>query len=241
MKTNITLRISRTQYREFAETTKSIGLALNLSSFKNMKKSWGSYSPWALLICKDARENEPAWEERSLITLAASINSEKLRSNGARRIELDWGALEDHEIYPFILWHEIGHRIDNFSIIEIMTMTDREESERCRSLVYYTNELLADRYAWNHIRPGEPIPLGESGKRYQEKAAEALSYLERHAIRNPPCKSPLTAGQYFDVPEYMLNGMERAAFIGPNVNKTLVTQIAARHRKRISEGRAPLY
>ncbi|WDH52437.1 hypothetical protein PUP75_26460 [Pseudomonas chlororaphis] len=241
MKTSTLLRITRVQYREFAETTKSIGMALNLSSFKRMEKSWGTYSPWALLVCNDVRENEPSWKERSLITLAASINSEQLRSNGARRIELDWGVLEDHEIYPFILWHEIGHRVDNFSIIEIMLMNDLEVRDRCHSFIRSTNELLADRYAWNHIRPGEPIPLSEIGKRHQETAAEALAYLNKRALRNSPCKCPLAAGQYFDVPEYMLDGAQRAAFIGPDVSRSLVANITARHKKRITEGKRPLY
>ncbi|MCY1536740.1 hypothetical protein D9M68_722100 [compost metagenome] len=61
MKTDTTLRITRTQYREFAEATKSVGMALNLSSFKRMEGCWGSYSPWALLVCRDARADEPEW------------------------------------------------------------------------------------------------------------------------------------------------------------------------------------
>ena len=46
MKTDTTIRITQSQYREFAETTKSAaGMALNLSSFKRMGNCWGVVCP----------------------------------------------------------------------------------------------------------------------------------------------------------------------------------------------------
>ncbi|WP_313290258.1 hypothetical protein [Stutzerimonas nitrititolerans] len=240
MKTDTTIRITRTQYRVFAEATKSVGLALNLSSFKRMENCWGGYSPWTLLVCGDARKDEPEWQERALITLAASINTTRLRSCGAGRPELDWSALEDHEIYPFVVWHEIGHRVDNFDHW-LIGIKDVEILTECCRRISFVNELLADRYAWSQVRPGESIPLSENGKRLQERAAESLTYLEKHAPRLPfPCRS-LAAGQYLDVPEYMLDGHQRAAFIGPEVSRKLVQQRAGYHRKRIAEGYRTLY
>lgn len=238
MKTDTTLRITRAEYRVFSETTKSAGMALNLSSFKRMKNCWGSYSPWALLVCRDARRDEPEWHERALITLATAINTATLRSCGAGRPEVDWSVLEDHEIYPFIVWHEIGHRVDNFDIWRIKEM---ETFDECRRRIGFVNELLADRYAWNKIRPGEAIPWSEHGKHMQERAQESMTYLEKHASRRPSTLHPLAAGQYLDVPEYMLDGHHRAAFIGPEVSHKLVRKTAESLRKRIDEGYAPLY
>lgn len=242
MKTDTTLRITRTQYRVFAEKTKSVGLALNLSSFKRMGNCWGGYSPWALLVCSDARKDEPEWQEHALITLAASINTAHLRSCGPGRPELDWSFLEDNEIYLFVIWHEIGHRADNFDHW-LMGIKNKEIRDECHRRIRFINELLADRYAWSKIRPGEPIPLSENGKHHQERAAESLLYLEKYAPRlNQPRKEwALSIGQYLDVPEYMLDGHHRAAFIGPKVIKKLVQQRTEYHRKRIVEGYPPLY
>lgn len=101
------LHITRKQYRGFAEITKSVaGMALNLSSFSRMGNAWGIYSSWALLTCIDATQDKPKFDEISFITIAKSININKFRTT--KRPELDWRKLEDHEIYPFVLWHEIG-------------------------------------------------------------------------------------------------------------------------------------
>lgn len=240
MKTDTTLRITRTQYRAFAEITKSIGMALNLSGFKRMKNCWGVYSRYALLVCRDVRLDEPAWHERGLITLATAINTASLRACGPGRPEVDWSVLEDHEIYPFVVWHEIGHHVDNFDQW-LFDIKDVEIQDECRRRIRFVNELLADRYAWSKIRPGEAIPMGEHGKRMQDRALESMEYLEKHAPRLSTGHYPLAAGQYLDVPEYMLDGHQRAAYIGPEVSHKLVCKTAESHRKRIDEGYAPLY
>ncbi|MCY1370191.1 hypothetical protein D9M69_572740 [compost metagenome] len=155
---------------------------------------------------------------------------------------MDWSVLEDHEIYPFVVWHEIGHRVDNFDSW-LIGIKDAEILDECRRRVCFVNELLADRYAWSQVRPGEPVPLSENGKRLQERAVESLAYLEKHAPRNrsPRKEWALSVGQYLDVPDYMLDGHHRAAFIGPEVSRKLVQQRAEYHRKRIAEGYRPLY
>ncbi|MCY1536739.1 hypothetical protein D9M68_722090 [compost metagenome] len=177
-----------------------------------------------------------------MITLAVSISTSHLRSCGLGRPELDWSVLEDHEIYPFVVWHEIGHRVDNFDSW-LIGIKDAEILDECRRRIHFVNELLADRYAWSQVRPGAPIPLSENGKRLQERATESLAYLEKHAPRNSPPRKEwaLSAGQYLDVPEYMLDGDHRAAFIGPEVSRKLVQRTAESHRKRIAEGYRPLY
>jgi len=219
-KTRRVLRLSRHEYRLLAEETKAAGLGLNLSTFKIMG-CWGAYSPWALLVCKDASTPNPRYHENSLITLAASIDAEQFRAAGANRPELDWSVLDDHEIYPFIVQHEIGHRQRNFDFFRCqLDIKNLEVKEKCRRMIRFANEVLADRYAWTRIRPGEPVPLGSYGKMMQEQVAEALAYLEQHCPMMTPCKDEwkLTPGQYCDVPDYMLATPERAAFIGPAVH-----------------------
>lgn len=224
------LRVSRREYRSLAEVTKQHGLGLTLSTFDKMR-CWGFYSGWAELVCMDAAAEDPGWDERGVVTLAATIDTEALRSAGAGRPELDWGQLEDHEIIPFIVWHEIGHCMDNFSGWDIITLQDIDIRDECRRRSRFINEVLADRYAWQHVRPGEPIPLSEYGKRQQERTAEGIAYLSEHVPPRTNCRKPrpLRPGQYCDVPDEMLATPERAAFIGPRVNRRLIEQAQQRH------------
>lgn len=223
-KTRRVLRLSRREYRALAEETKAAGMALNLSTFRIMG-CWGAYSPWALPVCKDVSKPDPGYHEHSLITLAASVDAERFRAAGATRPEVDWSVLDDSEIYPFIIQHEIGHRQHNFDVWRLQfDVKDLEIREKCRRVIGGTNEVLADRYAWDRIRPGQPLPLGDQGKKLQEQVAEALAYLGQHCPMNTTCKDEwkLTPGQYCDVPDYMLATPERAAFIGPKVHPQIL-------------------
>lgn len=240
-RTGRTLHLTRRQYRDFAQKTKAVGLGLNVSTWKRMG-CWGMYSPWALLVCKDATNPDPKWDERSLITIASAINADHLRAVGPKRPELDWSVLEDDEVYPFLVHHEIGHRVDNFDNWGIMDIKDLVVRDDCHRRITFVNEMLADRYAWNAIRPGEPIPLSENGARLQEKAAASLALLEKHAPKMNKFRiNPLDPDPYRDVPDYMLASPDRAAFLGPRVSSELVAARSAYHRQRVAEGGRPVY
>lgn len=47
MRTDNTLRITRRQYRQFAELAKLNGVGLTLDTFSNLGGIWGEYSCWA--------------------------------------------------------------------------------------------------------------------------------------------------------------------------------------------------
>lgn len=244
--TNTTLRLTRKQYREFAEITKSMGCALNLSTPTRMgarsdidTKCWGSFSPWALLVHNDVTNSNSQRHERALITLSSTINIAEFRSAG--RPELDKSYLRDDELYSYIVWHEVGHRMDNFSPFDIMRLNDTDVREQCHKYLWLVNEVLADRYAWEKIRPSESLPLSEHGKQMQEKIVPALEYMNAHMQRTGANVRPLQAGQYNDVPDYMLTSPERAAFIGPKVSRQLVERTMATHRKYAERGSRPLY
>lgn len=215
-----TIHLGRKQYRDFAEQTKTVGCGLTLSTAKALRGA-GTYSPWALLICKDTTANEYIGEERSLISLAAALNPDTVRSWGESRPELDYGKLKDNEIYPFIVAHEIGHRVSNFS------MTAQFEMERSLYLeavprMRYVNEVLADRFAWETIRPGKAIPLNQNGRMHQDRISDAIEFLDSHHIeRTLKTLRPLQAGQYYDVPDDMLTA-DKVGYIGPRVSKSLL-------------------
>ncbi len=234
MKTDKTIRISKTKYRELAETVKRYGMGLELMScskeqFKG-KLVWGLYSPWAMLVCNNAADPESKWSERALVSLSPVIKAGELRHCGRTRPELDWSALEDHELADFVIWHEIGHRQDNFDA----WMTGLNEPNLFRESqgkIKYINEVLADRYAWEKMRPGEPVPLTESGKAKQEFIEETISFFASRIKKNRPADPAraLEPGQYRDVPARMLRTPELAAYVGTRIAPEVISRCEKIH------------
>lgn len=229
MRTDNTLRITRRQYRQFAELAKLNGVGLTLDTFSNLGGIWGEYSCWAQSMVLDASSDWRQCDERVAIKLATSVNAGAFR--GGQRPELDWSVLDDAEIYPFIVNHEIGHHIDNFSLWDLFLAPDQAASDHCHKVIYRVNEMLADRYAWEQVRPGEPLPLSETGKRMAEVMANDLALLQRHLPRKRRLPRALPAGQYSYVPTSMLKTEELAAFVGPHVSPALIEH--TRNHRRV--------
>lgn len=228
MKSNSTLRLGRIKYRGLAEQAKLAGCCLAVSTFKEMG-CWGLFSPYAQAVHADVSVDSPSQQERIVLTVSTSVDAGLLRS--VTRPEIDWGALEDHEIFDFIAAHEIGHRVDNHSIFDIWRIDDNDVAKRCQAVIGGINEVLADRYAWAHVRPGEPVPVSENGRRLQEQVADAMALLNQHAPRPRRAHRALPGGQYAWVPDDMLHTDQLMAFVGPNTSPALVER--TRNRRRI--------
>lgn len=172
------------------------------------------------------------WHKNEVsFSLASAINTRTFRECGRTRPELDWSALGDDEIYPFVLWHEIGHRVDNFSLVDLMCMKDFEARNTCQGIIGYVNEVLADRYAWSKVCPGQPIPLTKRGAEQRQLLQDSLDILSKYLSRDGFKIKPLWPGQYHDVPESMLRTPAKAAFVGPKVSRALVQQGMERQKK----------
>lgn len=238
MKTDTTLRLSRTQYRNFAEQVKQAGCALSLSTFRAMGNCWGIFDPRAKLVCQDVSADELSFTEGCGIELSTSVDTSVMR--GVQRPEIDWSALEDHEIFPFIVAHEIGHRVDNFCYWDTGRIDDHQVRTRCESTIRSINEVLADRYAWSQIRPGEPVPLCEYGKSIQEEVAADIALMDKHMprVRREPRKLP--AGRYLHVPEAMLMTDMHVSFIGAGVSTAAIDR-ARRPRTYRRDSRSRAY
>ncbi|WP_426143204.1 hypothetical protein [Pseudomonas sp. DWP3-1-2] len=229
MKTDTTLRLTRTQYRVFAEQIKQAGCCLSLSTFRELGNAWGMFNPMAQSVLVDTTEAFSAFTESRIIQLATSIRTNDVRN--CQRPEIDWAELEDHEIYPFVVAHELGHLMDNFEIWNIWRIEDLDVQLRCQTALRSINEVLADRYGWEQIRPGEPVPLSEHGKSAEEKVAADLALLNMHAPRirrGSPRIRP--AGQYTHVPRDMLLSAQMIAYVGPAVSGELIGRVQARSR-----------
>ncbi|GFM89184.1 hypothetical protein PSCICO_45830 [Pseudomonas cichorii] len=220
MKTNTVLRLGRIQYRKLADLTKQAGCCLGVSTFEKLGKAWGLFSIWPSAVHVDVSVDGVSLEERTVLQVAARVNTARLRA--VQRPEIDWSQLEDHEIFEFIVQHEIGHSLDNHFVLDLWGITDPHLQDKCHRIICRTNEVLADRYAWNQIRPGEPVPLCENGKRIQEDVAESMALLDLHVPRTRRTPRALACGQYTWVPQSMLLTDELTDFIGPGVSPALI-------------------
>lgn len=238
MKTDTTLRLTRTQYRTFAEQVKQAGCVLSLSTFRALGSCWGIFDPRAKLVCLDVSSDEPGFTEVCGIQLSTSVDAGRLRGN--QRPEIDWSALEDHEIYPFIVAHEIGHRVDNFCYWDTARIDDQKVRNRCESVIRSINEVLADRYAWSQIRPGEPVPFCELGKSLQEEVAADIALMDKHMPRVRRQPRALPVGRYLHIPEKMLMSDVHVSFIGTGVSASAI-ESARRPRTYRRDSRSRAY
>jgi hypothetical protein len=229
MKTDTTLRLGRVQYRQLAELAKQAGCCLGLSTVDQLGGNWGMFNPFGLAVHENAAVDSKYLKEEIVIQLATSVNVGQMRS--VQRPEIDWSQLNDDEIYPFIVQHEIGHKLDNHFVFDLWDIKDKEVHGKCHRVIAFVNEILADRFAWNRIRPGEPVPLCENGKRLQEEAAEAMALLDLYIPRTRRAPRALPAGQYSFVPQSMLMNDSLTAYVGPQVAPQLIER--ARTRRRV--------
>lgn len=219
------------QYQAYADKAKAAGLGLFVSSF-DILGAWGAFSPLAMPIHDDVTDANTKRDEQMQIGLAASIDIARFYAAGKARPELDWTALHPDEVYPFLLHHELGHRLDNFDAWEVVLIEDDGVRTTCKRVAGYVNEVLADRFAWSQVRPGEPVPLTEYGKRNEERLLKAIQLLEVHGRRTSSYSvRQLAAGQYRCVPDSMLATTELAAFVGPKVDRQLLSERTRYHQQ----------
>ena len=204
--------LTKTDYRELAEITKKEASALLEVSTYSRLGAWGRYNPFVMGAYADARYPNSQLSEHSVITIADRVNVDKLKSTN--RPEIDWGKIPDKMIYRFIVWHEIGHRVNNFCQFRLWA-NQEVDREILLPKLRRANEVLADRYAWQQLFPGQPVPIGR-GKSEQylrginqdiDDLSQALDWKRRSARTLPE-------GQYKCVSISMLKSKSLAAYIG---------------------------
>ena len=78
------------------------------------------------------------------------------------------------------------------------------EARRAASKVLDINEGLADRFAWERIRPGHPLPLTKAGRLHADRIERSIEELSRFFTKGRFTFKPLDPGQYRHVPAHML-------------------------------------
>ena len=228
-----TLKLSHEQYRQFADLCKAeAGQGLEVSTFEEMRGSWGLSGGMAWELISDVRKKDISFDHHvARITLADTIDVAEFRRCGRARPELNWSALSDEEIYPFVVWHEIGHRRDNFNMLDAAFFDPASLAP-----LRYINEILADRFAWSRIRPGEPLPLTRTGKANQHQIAEQLALISERHVRARYKVRPIATGQYMNVSPRMLESRQLAAYLGPDVHPELLAHYIWKRANRLDYG-----
>jgi hypothetical protein len=222
--TDTTIQLSQAQYRELADLCKEhAGKPLNLTSVKDMEGDWGRVNYWALPTLEDVTLPDQRYRERAYVYLVDQLSTGAVRAAGRRRPECDWSVLRNSEIYSFIVWHEIGHFRDNFHPFDLFAK-DGPNLTALRHKLAMANEVLADRFAWERVRPGEPLPLTEAGRKNAEAIERDIEMLDRVIPRAKYKHTPLETGQYRHVPAYMLYSKRKAAYVGPDIDPTLLAR-----------------
>ena len=225
-RTNSTLSLTKARYRALAALCKAeAGKPLNIASETDMQGDWGMINYWALPVIDDATQPDQLYSERAYINVAHHIKTQDFRAAGKQRPECDWSKLSNSELFEFVVWHEIGHFRDNFSPIDIFFATPHDlapEARRAASKVPYINEVLADRFAWERIRSGQPMPLTDAGRLNADQIERDIEEISRYFVRARHALKPLDPEQYCHVPAYMLTSKRKAAYVGPDVNPALI-------------------
>lgn len=213
------LKLTRKAYREFHHLVKrEAGACLQVSSYEKLGKSWGVYDIWALSACRNALApaDVRSFDEVAMISLADRINLRVFRA--CARPELDWSAIPDERVYEFIVWHEIGHRRDNFDMLDFMvhpTYSEPHARKYWHGAMRRANEVLADRFAWEKCFPGQPMAISEKrSPEYLQVLNDDIEHLSRDFPRGKYALRPLPSGFAEYVPTAMIQDKRLAAFTG---------------------------
>lgn len=228
-----TIQLTHAQYQRLARLCKEhAGKPLNIASEEDMGGDFGMVNYWALPVINDATKAREPYYEQAYIHLSYRINTARLRAAGPFRPECDWSKLKNSELFDFVVWHEIGHFRDNFHPMDILFASELSpEAVLAGKKAPYINEVLADRYAWERVRPGQPMPLTEEGRANAKRIEQDIKLLSRFFKRADYPLKIIDTDQYRHVPSYMLTSKRKAAYVGPDVHPELLKREIGYFRK----------
>ena len=231
-RTDTVIRITPTEYREFAEIAKASGMVLRL--FDQPAEIIGLRSGIdASVIDATSDAVVASLVEPPSLLLCSSIDTAHVRRIGPTRYECDVSQLTDAEMYRFWLHHEIGHGADNYCALSFQLSPAADDPDFRRDTldrIDQANEILADRWAWAQICD-RTMPLTECGRRDQDAIDAELEFLDqvtggrRNYARRPfPLVKP---GPYHAVPLRMLAREDAHIWIGPDVSPSVMDRARA--------------
>jgi len=108
-----------------------------------------------VFVDKHATEGVGVCSDAAVVQIANYIDVDEFQSS--QRPELDYCKVEINQIYPLIVYHELGHILENYLMWHVHVAAESPRSllpKVARTL----NEVLADRFAWRQLYPMVPLP-----------------------------------------------------------------------------------
>ena len=172
-KTNPSIRdgcvvLTPEHFRELDYVSRTIGGAvLVVKPHEEMEGAYARQSVLAGSVYRDSRiRTGVCMEECGTIQIANRI---KINKDAMRSFEVVWKDIPLEELYWWVIHHEIGHRLGNFSwwdLIEACRENDRAFTTEVNREMAFLNEILADRWAWEKLHPEMPL---ETKPEYDER------------------------------------------------------------------------
>lgn len=239
-RTDTVLRITPAQYREYAEIAKAHGMVLRLfEQPAHIIGLVGGLDPAVIDATSD--QEIGSLVEAPFLLLCTTVDAGAERRRGRNRYECDLSRLTDAEMYRFWLFHELGHRAHNYSVLSYQFKHFGKDPEYAETLrrMEFANEVLADRWAWSQVCD-RPIPLTTRGRKLQDWLAAEFEFLDRvtGGPKNQATKwHNVDAGQYRAVPIRMLARHDATLWIGPDISPAVVRR-AQEYEARVARNRA---
>ncbi len=153
--------------------------ACPLSVFDSEKEPYHfasfSFQPEAVYKHLDLIESPGCCCEKTFIKVSNRIDTEKFGQT--RTAEIDFGAIPRDDIYKFLVFHEISHKL--FDFCEWLLPVFRNGIAE-RNRFYAVNQIRADRYAWKTLYPRKRLPKRALNKEDKEVFIEAIKFMDLH-------------------------------------------------------------
>ncbi len=149
------IKLTRELYRKLDIIARqNAGTTIEVRKYKEMGGNFAETSIWPTRVCVDTCREE--WREMRVIYLANRIDAGRFHSCPRSRWELNWGEIRIEDIYPFLVWHEVHHLTREISVLDLPRGWYFNGGH---GKFLKVNEIRADRFAWEHISPEQPMPL----------------------------------------------------------------------------------
>jgi hypothetical protein len=180
-----------------------------IKSIEDMEGSWGRCGFMAGGVVRDVRRltsrnpHARVYEEIGDFSVVNQISIAEFHD--ATRPEIDLSQVPAERAYEYVAWHEVGHIVDDFDAwAGILPMghaalqSVTEDATAWRREIHQLNEILADRYAWAMMFPGQRMPVHDGGHDMAAWATEWITRLSAAGVRRGRARersidtSPLT-------------------------------------------------
>lgn len=195
-----TIRLDPSQFRALDVLARTVGgRPLEVVDVEKMRGCFARTSEMAGDVVIDTAVNEADWTftNEGIIQIANRIDCAEFWS--CPRPEMNYSCVPQTQICEFLVLHEIAHKRCDFFGFDVIRAFHPSDPDSMR-LPFTANEVRADRYAWNAISDGAPLPRLPDAA---ERVTMLEDFISRHVDRfpaEPRPVQPLTTEQGKMVP-----------------------------------------